>query len=100
MQKSVIVTMTAILAMLLPAIGLADTATDEQIFGELWDTLAGWIDGYLGRIIAGAMILIGIIAGIVRQSLMAFAVGIAAGFGLHFAPTIIENVVGAAQLAI
>lgn len=64
-------------------------------FDEVWSTLREWTEGTLGRIIAGSMILIGIIAGIARQSLMAFAIGIAGGMGLSYSPEIIETIMSA-----
>jgi conjugal transfer pilus assembly protein TraA len=64
-------------------------------FDEVWTTLREWTTGTLGKIVAGAMILVGIIAGIARQSLMAFAIGIAGGMGLNYAPDIIENIMSA-----
>ena len=42
------------------------------------------------------MVVVGIIAGIARQSLMAFVVGIGSGMGLSFAPNILNNIFGAA----
>lgn len=64
-------------------------------FDDVWGTLREWIEGTLGRIVAGAIILVGIIAGIARQSLMAFAIGIAGGMGLSYSPTIIETIMSA-----
>jgi len=64
-------------------------------FDEVWETLRGWIEGTLGRIVAGAIVLVGIIAGIARQSLMAFAIGIAGGMGLSYSPEIIETIMTA-----
>lgn len=64
-------------------------------FEEVWMTLRDWIQGTLGRIVAGAMILIGIIGGIARQSLMAFALGIGGGIGMYNAPDIIESIMSA-----
>jgi conjugal transfer pilus assembly protein TraA len=64
-------------------------------FDDVWATIREWTEGTLGRIIAGAMILIGIIGGIARQSLMAFAMGVAGGMGLYNTPTIIETIMSA-----
>lgn len=64
-------------------------------FDEVWDTLEDWTKGTLGKIIAGAMILVGIVGGVVRQSLMAFAVGIAGGMGLNYTPEIISAIMTA-----
>lgn len=64
-------------------------------FDEVWTTLREWTEGTLGRIVAGTMILVGIIGGIARQSLMGFALGIAGGMGLYNAPEIIETIMSA-----
>lgn len=61
-------------------------------FDPVWTMLTDWSQGALGRIIAGTLILVGIVAGIARQSLMAFAVGIGAGIGLYNAPTVIDSI--------
>lgn len=64
-------------------------------FDSIWTTLTDWMEGTLGKIAAGAMILVGIIMGIARQSIMAFAVGIGGGIGLYNTPTIIDNIMTA-----
>lgn len=76
-----------------PESAMAGTGGTE--FDGVWTTLTDWMEGTLGKIAAGAMILVGIIAGVARQSLMAFAVGIGGGVGLYNAPTIIDNVMTA-----
>lgn len=75
--------------------GTASGGTGGTEFQGVWDTLKGWTEGTLGRIVAGAMILVGIIGGIARQSLMAFAIGIAGGMGLSYSPTIIDTIMSA-----
>jgi len=65
-------------------------------FQGIYDTLTGWTQGVLGRVIAIAMVLVGMVAGIVRQSIMALVVGISAGLGMFTAPTIIDGVLTAA----
>jgi conjugal transfer pilus assembly protein TraA len=78
---------------LIPIAAMAGTGGTE--FDDIWDTLVDWSQGTLGRIIAGSMILVGIIAGVVRQSLMAFAVGIGGAIGLYNFGTVIEAVMSA-----
>ncbi len=69
-------------------------------FDDVWNTLLGWAQGTLGKIIALSMMLVGIIAGVARQSIMAFAMGIAAGLGLFYAPGVINGVVSADMTAV
>jgi len=53
------------------------------------------MQGTLGRVVAGAMVLVGIVGGVVRQSIMAFATGIGGGVGLYNTPKIIESIMSA-----
>ena len=78
-------------AVALPAAVVAGTGGTE--FDAVWTLITDWSQGALGRIISGSMVLIGIISGVARQSLMAFAVGIGGGVGLFYAPTIIDATV-------
>lgn len=78
---------------LVPLLALAGTGGTE--FDDIWLTLTDWIEGTLGRIVAAAIVVVGIVAGIVRQSLMAFALGIGGGMGLYNTPGIIEGIMTA-----
>ncbi|MBX2808176.1 MAG: conjugal transfer protein TraA [Cellvibrionaceae bacterium] len=84
-----------VLASLLTAESALAGTGGQTEFGAVWTQLTQWMQGILGRIIAGTMILVGIIAGVVRQSLMAFAVGIGGGIGIYNAPGIIDGIVSA-----
>jgi conjugal transfer pilus assembly protein TraA len=64
-------------------------------FQGAYTMLTGWMTGILGRIIAITFIVVGLVAGVMRQSIMGFVVGIAAGLGVFVAPDIIDNIVTA-----
>jgi len=64
-------------------------------FDEVWDMIKDWTQGSLGRVIAGGMVLMGVAAGMARQSLMAFALGVGGAMGLYYAPTILESIMTA-----
>lgn len=78
---------------LAPEAAIAGTGGTE--FQATYDMLISWMTGLLGRIIAIAFIIVGLIAGVARQSILSFAIGIAAGLGLFMAPDIIDAVVSA-----
>lgn len=80
-------------ALMVSHLTLAGTGGTE--FGSLYTLLSGWMTGTLGRIVAVIFIIIGVIAGAARQSIMGFVLGIAAGVGMFLAPTIIDAVVTA-----
>jgi len=73
----------------------ADGQGGGEEFNDVWELLAGWSQGVLGRIIALGAVIVGIGFGLVRQSVIAAAVGIAMALVLQFAPTVIENIIGA-----
>ena len=64
-------------------------------FQDIWDKLVIWSGGYLGKIIALTMILIGIFYGLARQSIMSFALGIGTAMGLVYAPGVVDNIFSA-----
>ncbi|HBK3674145.1 TraA family conjugative transfer protein, partial [Escherichia coli] len=45
----------------------AHAGTGGTAFDDVWVTLKDWTQGTLGRIVAGAMILVGVVGGIARQ---------------------------------
>lgn len=85
----------AILACALIASQSALAGTGGDSFDTIWVTLTDWMQGTLGRVIAGSMVLVGIVGGIVRQSIMSFATGVGGGIGLYNTPTIIESIMSA-----
>ena len=82
--------LTAVVA--LPGIAAAGTGGTE--FDDVWTLVIEWTQGALGRVIAGSMILVGLVAGIANQSIMAFALGLGGGVGLYYCTNIISAVVG------
>ena len=94
-QSLVIAAVMGLMVMSLFAPETVIAGTGGTEFDSIWTTLTDWMQGTLGKIISGAMILVGIIAGVVRQSLMSFAVGVGGGIGLYNTPGIIDNVMTA-----
>lgn len=94
-HKQILFFIALMAVMFLVAANTSHAGAGGLEFEEIWETLKDWTQGTLGRIIAGAMILIGIIGGIARQSLIAFALGIGGGIGLYNAPSIIESILSA-----
>lgn len=92
-ERIIFFTVISALLFLMMNSAVAGGGGDE--FDEVWDTLEDWTTGTLGKIIAGAMILVGIIGGVARQSLMAFAVGISGAMGLNYAPEIVSSIMSA-----
>ena len=95
-RKGTIITLAAVFGTLVLATSDASFAGGGGTeFEDVWMTLEEWTQGTLGRIITLAIIVVGAVIGVVRQSLMTFAVGFAMGMGLYNAPLIINSVVSA-----
>lgn len=78
--------------LLFPAFAFAGTDTT---FDTVYTQFTGWTQGSLGRLITLAMIVVGLIGGIARQSLIAFAIGVGGGIGLYNSSTIVGTLFGA-----
>ncbi len=74
------------------AVTSGDGADD---FKDVYTRITAWTTGVMGKTISVGMVLIGIIMGMVRQSLVAFVIGIGAALGLNYTPTLIDNVFAA-----
>ena len=75
--------------------GAAVAGTGGDTFDSVWITLTDWMQGTLGRILIGLMVLTGIGAGVLRQSLMPFVTGVGVGVGLYASPDVIESIMTA-----
>lgn len=74
--------------------GGGQLASKSDVFNPLYRTLVAWTDGPLGKFIALLAIIIGIAAGIMRQSLTAVVIGLGAAIIFANAPTIIDAIMG------
>ena len=86
----------AILSMellILPGLGFTGTGGTE--FSPAYTTITDWLQGDLGRLIAASLLIVGLVMGVVRQSIMAAVPAIACGLVATVAPTIISAVVTA-----
>jgi len=80
-------------ALAVPELALAGTGGTE--FSGIYTTLTDWMTGLLGRTIAASFVIVGLVAGVIRQSIYGFVVGVAAGLGMFLAPGVIDSVVTA-----
>ena len=67
----------------------------DPTFDDVWTTIRDWMQGSLGKVLAGGFVITGLAAGVVRQSLMSFATGVGGGIGVYVSPDVIEEIVQA-----
>ncbi|GMQ49671.1 TraA family conjugative transfer protein [Vibrio sp. 10N] len=63
----------------------------DSTFDTWVSQMTDWISGSLGKGIAIGFVLIGIVVGMVQQSLMAFAIGVGCALGLNYTPSILSS---------
>ncbi|MYM92706.1 TraA family conjugative transfer protein [Duganella vulcania] len=95
MSKKTVRTAGVVMGLALLAPGLAMAGSGGTEFTEVYDLLSGWAKGTLGKIIALAIFIVGLAAGIVRQSVVAAVAGIAGAMIMNYGPSVIENIVTA-----
>ncbi len=76
------------------AAAFATTSTDTD-FASVVTLLTNWSQGTLGRTLSLGMFVVGIAAGVVKQSVMAAVAGIAGALVLNYGPTVIDSIFGA-----
>lgn len=93
MLLGTLVAVLAIASVVLPDVSMAGTGGAE--FNSAYTTITAWLQGDLGRLIAASLLVVGLVMGVVRQSIMAAVPAIACGLVATVAPTIIGAVVTA-----
>ena len=83
-----------IVAVAAAGVAFATTSTDTD-FASVVTLLTNWSQGTLGRTLALGMFVVGIAAGIVKQSVMAAVAGIAGALVMNYGPTVIDSIFGA-----
>lgn len=72
----------------------AAMAGADATFDPIVNTVMGWLGGSLGKLLAGVFVIIGLVAGAARGSILAFAVGIGCAVGVANIDTILSGIVG------
>ncbi|UJJ60575.1 TraA family conjugative transfer protein [Rhodanobacter denitrificans] len=65
---------------------------DGAEFDDIYAKIRGWLEGTLGKVMAVSAFGVGMGVGIVKQSLMALAIGIGFAAVLAYAPKIIDTI--------
>jgi conjugal transfer pilus assembly protein TraA len=63
----------------------------DTTFDGWVDAMTAWIEGSLGKGISIAFVVVGIVMGVVRQSLISFAIGVGCALGLNYTPAVING---------
>ncbi|MEX6163055.1 TraA family conjugative transfer protein [Proteus mirabilis] len=91
--KKVLFVVLAVLCIAALAVMFAyGKGTEQSGFKEVWMQITAYMQGSLGRVLVGLIVVVGIAAAVVRQSLMTFAVAVGAAIGLYYAPDIINGI--------
>jgi len=76
---------------LLPVLAFAGSGGTE--FQSVYQCLMDWTQGSLGKAIALGFFLVGLGAGLMRQSLISIVIGVAAALSVNYLPGIMDALV-------
>ena len=82
-------------ALMLLCVSSVWAGTGGTEFTDLYTTIQGWSQGYLGKTIAIGAFIVGMGIGIAQQSIMAIALGIGAAMAVQYPTNIIDSMVTA-----
>lgn len=91
-----IATLVVALALMFLCTAVFAGTEGEDIFGAAYEQIAGFTQGFLGKLVTLLMVVTGLIMGIARQSIMTLVVGVGMGIALFNAPQVVNALVGAA----
>ena len=91
-QRATCAALLGLACMALPDLALAGA---DGAFAPAYTTLTTWLTGDLGRLISASLLVVGLVMGVVRQSIMAAVPAIACGLVATVAPTVINTIVTA-----
>ncbi|RWR30552.1 pili assembly chaperone [Sinirhodobacter populi] len=75
--------------------GMAHAGTSGTEFQEAYELILGWLNGYMGKLIALAFFATGLFMGVARQNLLACGIAIAVAFGIVIVPGVLDGVMTA-----
>jgi conjugal transfer pilus assembly protein TraA len=79
-----------------PQLVIAASSSTDTDFQSGLDLVIGWAQGTLGRLTAVSFLVVGIVMGVMRQSIFAAVPAIAAAVAMYIGPDIITGVFSAA----
>lgn len=98
-QKTAALVLLAVVCMLVLASAAHAGTGGGDGFDSVWAAISEYLKGTMGRVLVGLIVIVGVAAGVVRQSLMSFAVAVGAAIGLFYSPEIIEGIITSTQAA-
>ena len=66
-------------------------------FDDVWLKISDYMQGSLGKVLIGLIVLVGLAAAVVRQSLMSLAVAVGGAISLYYSPDIINGMMAASH---
>ena len=90
LKRAAALALVAVLVLAAEPAAAAGTGGSE--FKSLYELIAGWATGYLGRAIAVSFLVVGLLTGLIRGSVIAAVTAIGAAVALLMLPTIVDTI--------
>jgi len=95
-KATLVLILAGVLAIALYASAVQAGAGGTAEFGTIQTTISGWMKGALGKVLALSSLGVGLGVGVVKQSIMAFVLGVGMAVSTYYGPDVLESVVSAA----
>ncbi|EGN5360031.1 hypothetical protein IHW74_004551 [Salmonella enterica] len=73
------------------------SGSTQEGFDDVWLKISDYMQGSLGKVLIGLIVLVGLAAAVVRQSLMSLAVAVGGAISLYYSPDIINGMMAASN---
>lgn len=95
-KRSVLVaSLAAIFAIALPGLATASSPSITTDFDVALNMVIDWSQGTLGKLVSVTFLVVGIVMGVMRQSIFAAVPAIAAAMAMYIGPDIINSIFAA-----
>jgi len=94
-RSAMVASLAAIFAIALPGVAAAASASVSTDFDTALNMVIDWSQGTLGKLVSVTFLVVGIVMGVMRQSIFAAVPAIAAAMTLYIGPDIIDSIFAA-----
>lgn len=94
-RSAMVASLAALFAIALPGVASAGSVSISTDFDSALNMVVDWSQGTLGKLVSVTFLVVGIVMGVMRQSIFAAVPAIAAAMAMYIGPDIIDSIFSA-----
>ena len=95
-RSALVAVLASVLAIALPGLATAGSPSMSTDFDTALNMVVDWSQGTLGKLVSVTFLVVGIVMGVMRQSIFAAVPAVAAAMTMYIGPDIIDSIFAAA----